>query len=227
MSSSDTETVDFFFDPMCPWAYQGSLWIREVRRQRPLDITWRFFSLETINREEGKKFPWERPWSYGWSQMRIGALLRREGQDHVDRWYQAVGKAFFEDAVPTQDRERHAGILADLGYPPDTIDRAITDPTTHDEVRADHEFIVGQHGAFGVPTLLFPGAPAVHGPVVVPAPRGEEAVRLWDHTKQFVTFGSLFELKRCKSNGDRREIASRFEPYLQARTWRTIEHAAP
>ena len=69
-----------------------------------VDITWRFFSLEEINREAGKKHPWERPWSYGWGQMRVGALIRREqGNDAVDRWYETVGTAFFDDGVKTHD----------------------------------------------------------------------------------------------------------------------------
>ena len=66
---------------MCPYAYQTSLWIREVRDRTGLEVNWRFFSLEEINRAEGKKHPWEREWSYGWSLMRIGALLRRQGMD--------------------------------------------------------------------------------------------------------------------------------------------------
>jgi len=69
------EFVDFHFDPMCPHAYQTSVWIREIRARTGLAINWRFFSLEEINRAEGKKHPWEREWSYGWSLMRIGALL--------------------------------------------------------------------------------------------------------------------------------------------------------
>jgi len=81
------EYVDFHFDVMCPWAYQGSRWIREVREHAGVDVRWRFFSLEEINRAEGKKHPWERPWSYGWSMMRIGALLRREDPALLDAWY--------------------------------------------------------------------------------------------------------------------------------------------
>src|SRR5438477_8030 len=89
-----TERVEFYFDPMCPYAYQTSVWIRDVREQVGLDITWRFFSLEEVNRVEGKKHPWERPWSFGWGQMRVGSLLRREqGNEELDRWYAAVGSA--------------------------------------------------------------------------------------------------------------------------------------
>ena len=70
------EFVDFHFDVMCPWAYQTSRWMREVRDLTGLEVRWRFFSLEEINRQEGKKHPWEREWSYGWSLLRIAAMLR-------------------------------------------------------------------------------------------------------------------------------------------------------
>ncbi len=93
----DVEAVEFFFDPMCPWAYQTSRWIRAVRADTGLRIDWRFFSLEEINRVEGKKHPWEREWSYGWSMMRVGALLRRTDMDLLDRWYLAAGKALHVD----------------------------------------------------------------------------------------------------------------------------------
>ena len=72
-------TVDVHFDPMCPFAYATSVWLRDVRAQIGIDLNLRFFSLEEINRVQGKKHPWERPWSYGWSLMRVGALLRRRG----------------------------------------------------------------------------------------------------------------------------------------------------
>src|SRR3546814_13828316 len=58
--------VDFHFDVMCPFAYQTSKWIRAVRDQTGLAVTWRFFSLEEVNRVHGKQHPWEREWSYGW-----------------------------------------------------------------------------------------------------------------------------------------------------------------
>src|SRR4051812_30228922 len=137
-----TAPVQFFFDPMCPWAYRGSLWIREVRRQTDLELAWRFFSLEDINREEGKKHPWERRWSFGWSQMRVAALLRRRGEDLVDRWYEACGAAFFERGEPTFTPGGAAAVLEGLGLDGALVEEAIDDPSTTDEVRADHEYLV-------------------------------------------------------------------------------------
>ena len=87
--ASAPDTVDFYFDPICPYAYQTSLWIRDVKRQTGLAITWKFFSLEEINRPEGKKHPWEREISYGWTPMRIAAWLRRKDMDACDAWYRA------------------------------------------------------------------------------------------------------------------------------------------
>ena len=72
---------------MCPYAYQTSLWMREVRDHAGVEVSWRFFSLEEVNRADGKKHPWERPWSYGWSMMCIGALLRRHDPALLDEWY--------------------------------------------------------------------------------------------------------------------------------------------
>ena len=58
MGGPGHDAVDFHFDLMCPFAYQTSRWIREVHDQTGLDVTWRFFSLEEVNRQEGKKHPW-------------------------------------------------------------------------------------------------------------------------------------------------------------------------
>ena len=102
--------VQFHFDVMCPWAYQTSLWMREVRDIADVEVDWRFFSLEEINRAEGKKHPWERAWSYGWSMMRIGALLRRTDMALLDQWYLATGNALHvEGRKPQGKSANYAG----------------------------------------------------------------------------------------------------------------------
>lgn len=225
----DTERpdrIEFFFDPMCPYAYQSSRWIRDVRDLAGVDVRWRFFSLEEINRVEGKKHPWDRPWSYGWSQMRIGALLRRRSNDDVDRWYAGVGRAFHEDARRTHDPEVHKQVLAELGFDPDLVDQAMADPSTSDEVRSDHDFAVAAHGAFGVPTMVFPDGRAVYQQMV-PAPPRQQAVELFDLLVHFNRFPQMFELRHPKTADDIGTVASTFAPYLRARDWQTIENPAP
>ena len=144
-----------------------------------LDITWRFFSLEEVNLVEGKAHPWERPWSFGFGQMRVGSLIRRElGNDALDRWYDAIGHAFFYDGVKTHVPETHALVIEKAGFDPTFVERALADDSTLAEVRAEHEDAGCDSGAHGVPTIVFESDYAVYGPVVVPAPTGDDACAL-------------------------------------------------
>ena len=216
----DTSTVDFHFDVLCPWAYQTSKWIRDVRRQNGLEINWRFFSLEEINRFEGKKHPWERPWSYGWSLMRIGAVLRRASMERLDAWYERSGRALHEEGLRVHEPSVARALLGEIGLDPVTVDEALNDPTTHDEVRGEHDRVVAA-GGFGVPTLFF-GEQALFGPVLIDPPAGEAAMRLWDVLIGWLEFPHLYEIQRPKPASDERVIAEVFRPYLEARDWVSI-----
>ncbi len=218
--------VDFHFDIMCPYAYQTSLWIREVRDNAGIDVRWRFFSLEEINRQEGKKHPWERDWSYGWSMMRIGAYLRRQDMGLLDQWYEAAGRALHVEGRKPHRAEVAEELLAELGLDPGIVRAAIEDPTTGDEVRTEHETVVSK-GGFGVPTLVFDDGQALFGPVLVDPPTGDVAVRLWDHVIGWLEFPHLYELQRPKSAADIDTIVEAFAPYLEARDWFSVQRATP
>jgi len=215
-------SVDFHFDVMCPWAYQASLWIRTVRELTGLVVNWRFFSLEEVNRAEGKKHPWEREWSYGWSMMRIGALLRRQGMDQLDSWYAAAGRALHVDGEKPHHRDVARHILARIGFDPGLVDAAIADPTTGDEVHTDHRRVIDA-GGFGVPTLFFPDGQTIFGPVLIHPPTSDDAIRLWDAVVAWTDFPYLYEIQRPKSKGDTLAIAEAFAPYLRARDWVSID----
>ncbi|SBS72460.1 conserved hypothetical protein [uncultured Mycobacterium sp.] len=219
--SGRPEFVDFHFDVMCPYAYQTSRWICEVRDRTGLVVNWRFFSLEEINRQEGKKHPWERDWSYGWSMMRIGALLRRRSMADVEAWYQCAGRALHVDGHKPHDPEVARHLLGELGFDPGLVDEAIADPTTSDEVLADHQRVVAADG-YGVPTLFFPDRQCLFGPVLIEPPTGEAAVRLWDAVVAWTEFPHLYELQRPKTRADEQMIAETFRPYLEARDWVSI-----
>lgn len=221
MSVASPTTVDFHFDVMCPFAYQTSLWMRDVRDQLGLTVNWRFFSLEEVNRADGKKHPWEREWSYGWSMMRIGALLRRTDMALLDAWYARAGRALHVEGHKPHEPAVARHLLGELGLDPALVDEAIADPTTHDEVRAEHERVTGA-GGFGVPTLFFPDGQSLFGPVVIDPPTGDEAVALWHLVTSWLAFPHLYEIQRPKGRADQQLITETFRPYLEARDWVSI-----
>lgn len=213
-------TVDFHFDPMCPFAYQTSLWIRDVREQTGIDVRWRFFSLEEVNRVEGKKHPWEREWSYGWSLMRIGALLRSRDPDLLDRWYAAIGHELHTLGGKPHDPGTARRLLAAVGCDDQTFDAALVDQSTHDEVRADHQRVIDA-GGYGVPTL-FLGDQCLFGPVLIDPPTGSAALRLWQVVTGMAELPHVYELQRPKTAADAELIGRCLRPYLDGRDWVSI-----
>ena len=214
-------SVDFHFDPMCPFAYQTSLWIRNVREQIGLTINWRFFSLEEINRAEGKKHPWDREWSYGWSLMRIGALLRRTDMSLLDRWYAAIGHELHTMGGKPHEPAVAWRLLTEIGVDATILDAALADPTTHDDIRAEHQRVVDA-GGFGVPTLFFPDGQCLFGPVLIDPPTGRAALTLWNVVTGMAQLPHVYELQRPKSPADVALIAGSLRPYLDGRDWVSI-----
>ncbi len=219
MSANPTE-VDFHFDVMCPWAYQTSKWIRNVRVQNGLIINWKFFSLEEVNLREGKKHPWERDWSYGWSMMRIGAILRRQSMDNLDKWYERSGRALHEEGKRPHDPDVARHLLEEIGMDSHIVDESLLDESTHEEIKDDHQRVIDA-GGYGVPTLFFGDHP-LYGPVLIDPPEGEKAMRLWDTVVSWLEFPDLYEMQKLKSVQDQGRIADTFRPYLEARDWVSI-----
>ncbi|HEX8918576.1 MAG TPA: DsbA family protein [Chloroflexota bacterium] len=206
--SSTSEKVVFYFDPLCPWAWLTSLWIREVQRQRPIEVEWKFFSLAGINEDED---PWYGP-------LRIAALARREGgNEAVNRAYLALGRLFHERSG-SWDRinelvDMAPPFLEDAGLDPSLAARALEDPSTIDDVLTDHREAVDRGGAFGVPWIVVEGDDrGFFGPVIGADLRGDEAAELWDHFRWLGPRGYLYELKRGsrKSLPDLSGLSARF-----------------
>jgi 2-hydroxychromene-2-carboxylate isomerase len=223
----DQEHIEFFFDPICPYAYQSSVWIRDVRDEIGLDISWKFFSLEEVNRPEGKKHPWERDISYGWTPMRVAAWLRRQNMEWCDAFYEVCGRALHVDGRRFYDPKVARELLRDAGLPESAWDEALADPTTHDDVRNDHEEAISLHAGFGVPIIVIPGGRAVFGPVIAPAPPRDKAVELWNIITSYSRFPGLYEIKTPKNKSDVSIIGNLLRPYLDNREWPTIQTPAP
>ncbi len=190
-----TTTVRFHFDPLCPWAWQSSKWIREVERVRDVEFEWRLFSLQLIN--QNSEDPLADVHAKGTPALRALALVRRmEGNEGVGRLYEALGDRIHEAPSEELNESTVRSSLQDAGLNPSTVDQALSDESTMQDVRDQHAAVVLEVGAFGVSTILLETGQGMFGPVIAKAPKGEAAGELWDRVAWLIRQDGFFELKR-------------------------------
>ncbi len=200
--------LQFYFDPVCPWAYITSRWVTEVRAQRGYDVSWKFISLFMINDERGygeANKAWRDGHFAGLQALRVASAARAAaGNDAVDAVYTALGKAIHVDKRrPEQSggmQNLLRSVLGEAGLNADWA--ASADDELHDEViRHETKFALESTGKdVGTPILIFnPGTSeqaSFFGPVISKIPRGADAVRLWDAVYTIATTSGMAELKR-------------------------------
>jgi len=189
-------SISFHFDPTCPLAWRTFLWMREVRKVRPVTITWRFFSLEVVNRKPGTEPDYQNGGS--WASLRTLALARRQGgNEAVEDLYLALGTAqhWHKQSIKQHEVIQDATQKANLD--PAIVNAALADETTVEDVLADHQEAVRRYRAFGVPTIALDGLDVgFYGPIIHSVPHGEEAGEMWDYLSWALRQPNLFELKR-------------------------------
>ncbi|GAA2661583.1 DsbA family protein [Streptomyces lunalinharesii] len=208
MSETAKTPADFWFDPLCPWAWLTSRWMLEVEQLRPVQVRWHVMSLAVLNENKLDELPAQyaenmRPGGKAWGPVRVViAAQQLYGDEVVGRLYTALGNRF-HTAGEGVTRDSLAAGIADAGLPADLIDYA--DKDVYDaELRASHKAgidLVGQE--VGTPVIAVPGADgeqiAFFGPVVTPAPKGEQAAKLWDGTLLVASTPGFFEIKRTRT----------------------------
>jgi 2-hydroxychromene-2-carboxylate isomerase len=211
--------VNFYFDPVCPFAWMTSKWLRMVIAQRNYTVEWKFISLRLINAEidYDTHFPpgYEAGHTAGLRLLRVAARTRAEyGPDAVDRLYQAMGTRIF-DTNKEQDSIVDRGsagfvepILAEAGLPAQLAD-ALDDNSVDTLLRAETDEALALTGEdVGTPIIHFqpPTGEAFFGPVISRLPNPDDATRLWDHVVGLAGFPGFAELKR--SLRERPQLAS-------------------
>jgi predicted DsbA family dithiol-disulfide isomerase len=162
-------------------------------------VNWRLFSLEEINKGDDGTVDWENGRTA--PLLRVLALVRRRhGQEAVDRFYAALGRARFERDEKIDDPAMQEAALEEAGLDRGLRAEALADPSTRDEVQKEHKEIVEKVDAFGVPTLVLEdgAGPGIFGPVINPVPEGEAAGELWDRVVWLMRQPGFFELKRSR-----------------------------
>jgi 2-hydroxychromene-2-carboxylate isomerase len=192
-----TSPVQFWFDPLCPWAWMASRWLDDVVRQRGLDVTWKVMSLAYLN--EGRDLPpsYTEWLERAWVPARVFTAARvQHGREVVKPLYDAVGTQVHPGGRDDH-REVLAEALAQVGLPADVLSAADSDAFDA-ELKAEHHDGMDRVGTeVGTPVIAV-GDVAFFGPVVSPAPTGEAALRLWDGVLLVAGTDGFFELKRSR-----------------------------
>ena len=191
------ERVDFWFDPICPFAYATSLWIREVEKVRDIEVHWNVMSLGVLNEEKNPAPAEDEEVLARWISARTSTAVAETAPEKVGDFYAAIGhEIHINENRDFEDASRRA--LAQIGLDESVVEQAKTD-TFDEAMRKSHEAGITQVGQdVGTPIVAFAGT-AFFGPVITRVPTGEEAGKLFDASVALAEYPYFFELKRSRS----------------------------
>ena len=195
------DTVDFYWDPVCPWCWITSRWMIDVGRQKQIQVNWKLFSLKKINADRDIAEDYKILHAIGLRALRVAAAVRKAyGNDGLAKLYTVMGTRYHHDKEDIDEPEVLDEILKTCGYPIQ-LAHAVDDETWDKMISADMDQAVAKVGSdVGVPLIVLDGGqgPGFFGPVFSPAPSGKAAVELWDAIIVAGRTPGFYELKRTR-----------------------------
>ena len=192
--------IEFWFDPACPWAWMTSRWIDEVARQRDgVDVQWRIMSLAILNEADERNAHRESHLRSLRAGKIAAAAASELGNDAVKAFYDALGRRNHPEGRADDPAALEESIV-EAAIPAELVARA--DAGEFDaRLRESHDAGIAKVGEdVGTPIVSVNGV-AFFGPVISPAPKGEEALRLFDGVVAAAAYPGFFELKRSRTVG--------------------------
>jgi protein-disulfide isomerase-like protein with CxxC motif len=195
---TEKHVVDFWFDPVCPWAWMTSRWMGEVEKVRPVEVRWHVMSLSVLNEGRELNEDYAALMSRAWLPVRVVVAAQEQYGDKVVKpLYDAIGTRVH----PGGEKDLRAAVAAaleEVGLPAELLEEGDHD-RFDEQLRASHHAgidLVGED--VGTPVVAVNGV-AFFGPVVTPAPKGEAAGRLWDGCVLVASTPGFFEIKRTRT----------------------------
>jgi hypothetical protein len=195
-----TTKAEFWFDPMCPWAFITSRWILEVEKVRDIEVSWNLFSLPHLNKDREMPEKYKAIFANSWACARIIKSVEKDfGKEKTLPLYSAISTRIHV-LKETVSKDLLSNSLNEVGL--DLKYLAEMENSKWDtQIIESHERgikLVGDD--VGTPIIAVNGV-GFFGPVISPAPKGEEAGKLWDGISIAAAYPGFFELKRSRTVG--------------------------
>ena len=200
MNMASAQKVDMWFDPICPFAWITSRWLLEAAAVRDLEVTWNIMSLAQLNKDREMDEAHKAAFTRSWDAVRlVAAVKENHGNDAVIALYNAMGTRIHLKKEKVSD-DLLVAALAEAGLPADLLAVA-KDESWNEPMIASHDRAISLVGNdVGTPVVAI-GDAAFFGPVISPAPKGEQAGRLWDGLALCLEVPGFYELKRARKGG--------------------------
>jgi 2-hydroxychromene-2-carboxylate isomerase len=198
------DVADFWFDPLCPFAWITSRWILEVEKLRDIEVRWHVMSLAYLNQDKDLSQEYRDILAPGWGPVRVLiAASEKHGDKVLAPMYEAFGKRIHIDGRKLADEPDKgltliAEVLAEVGLEPELIDAATDSALDAAVAKSHHEGMDAVGDDVGTPTIHINGS-AFFGPVLSKIPRGDDAATIWDGAVAIASFPYFFELKRTRT----------------------------